>query len=133
MEAAAAYILYNKKNKVLLQHRTFDAPTEPDYWGLFGGRIEKNETPEKALKREAREELGIDLKKPKLFKTYIKEDEWGKQKRYVFIGLLEYPVEKLKQQQKEGIDVDLFSLDELKKIKITKSNLELLEEIIKTL
>ena len=51
-------LLYNHEGKILLQHRTKDAPTFPDYWGFFGGAVEKDESPEQAVKREASEELG---------------------------------------------------------------------------
>jgi 8-oxo-dGTP diphosphatase len=53
----AVLILYDRHGKILLQHRTKDAPSFPDYWGLFGGGIEDGETPEQALRREILEEL----------------------------------------------------------------------------
>src|ERR1700730_3711094 len=34
-------ILYDNDSKILLQHRTTDAPTFPDYWAFFGGGIEE--------------------------------------------------------------------------------------------
>ncbi len=50
-------LLYDKEERFLLQHRTSDAKRLPDYWGFFGGEIEKGETPREAVIREAFEEL----------------------------------------------------------------------------
>jgi 8-oxo-dGTP diphosphatase len=63
-------ILYNPDGEMLLQHRTKDAPTFPNYWALFGGGIEAGESPEQAVKRECLEELGYELKSPRLFKVH---------------------------------------------------------------
>jgi 8-oxo-dGTP pyrophosphatase MutT (NUDIX family) len=54
-------ILHNNESKVLLQHRTEDAPTFPDYWAFFGGGIEEGESAEQAVKTESLEELGYEL------------------------------------------------------------------------
>ena len=61
-----ALILYDEKHRILLQHRTDDAPTFPGHWGFFGGEIERGETPEQAVKREALEELAYALRRPDL-------------------------------------------------------------------
>jgi len=62
-----ALILYDDKHRILLQHRTDDAPTFPGHWGFFGGGVEWGETPEGAVKREALEELAYELRRPKLW------------------------------------------------------------------
>ena len=49
---------------VLLCHRSADRQWYPDTWDLPGGHIEEGETPENALVRELREELGISLAEP---------------------------------------------------------------------
>ena len=62
----ALILLYDKDKKLLLQHRDDDSPMLPGYWALFGGGIEKEETPEEAVRRETMEELNYSLKNPKL-------------------------------------------------------------------
>ncbi len=62
-------LLYKADGRILLQHRTKDAPTFPDYWAFFGGGVEAGESPADAVKRECREELGYELAAPAFFKT----------------------------------------------------------------
>lgn len=57
-------ILYTSSGRLLLQHRTPDAFTLPNYWAFFGGGIEAGETPADALEREALEELSYRVQKP---------------------------------------------------------------------
>jgi 8-oxo-dGTP diphosphatase len=49
---------------VLLCHRSTDRQWYPDTWDLPGGHIEPDETPQEALARELREELGITIVEP---------------------------------------------------------------------
>ncbi|MEK6811936.1 MAG: NUDIX domain-containing protein [Nanoarchaeota archaeon] len=51
-------ILRNKEGKILFQLRDKNG-RNPNKWGIFGGGIKKNETPEQAVIRELKEELGI--------------------------------------------------------------------------
>ncbi|MFH1332609.1 MAG: NUDIX domain-containing protein, partial [archaeon] len=95
-------------------------------WGLFGGRMEKDETPEKAIVREIKEELDFKLKSFHLFRRYgsDKENDW---ERFVFISDLEHPVEKLREVQKEGSDLGLFSYEEIKKMNVAKDHVPIIE------
>jgi 8-oxo-dGTP diphosphatase len=73
-------ILYGPDGKILLQHRTKDAPTYPDYWALFGGGIEEGESAEQAIKRESIEELGYELTSPsfyKILRIHYRENEYA--------------------------------------------------------
>ena len=47
--------------RVLLVRRSPDARYYPDVWDLFGRHVEAGESLEEALRREAREELGVEV------------------------------------------------------------------------
>ena len=47
--------------RVLLVRRSPSARFYPDVWDLFGGHVDGGESLEEALRREAREELGIEV------------------------------------------------------------------------
>lgn len=51
-------VVQNEKDEVLLVEHVFHVP---DAWGLPGGWIERRESPLDALKRELREELGLQV------------------------------------------------------------------------
>jgi 8-oxo-dGTP diphosphatase len=53
-----------RRGRVLLCHRSADRSWYPDVWDFPGGHIEAGETPQRALVRELREELGIDAEAP---------------------------------------------------------------------
>lgn len=107
MKQTANYMLYDKKGRLLLMLRTMDAPTHPGYWGLFGGAIEEGESPGQAIKREAKEELDIELKKMKFFKIYEHKDEYGEMQRHVFIAAsaTKCSTDELRGGQDEGDDL----------------------------
>ena len=50
-----------RDGRVLLGHRHPGRQWYPDCWDLPGGHVEVGESPEQALVRECREELGIDV------------------------------------------------------------------------
>jgi 8-oxo-dGTP pyrophosphatase MutT (NUDIX family) len=55
----AVVFLVDRRGRILMQHRTADARTSPNQWGMPGGRVEAGETPEAAGRREVYEETGI--------------------------------------------------------------------------
>jgi 8-oxo-dGTP diphosphatase len=53
-----------EKGRVLLCFRTKERTSFPGVWDFPGGHVEVGESPETALRRELREELGIDIATP---------------------------------------------------------------------
>ena len=125
MKQQAVIILKDEHGRILLQHRDEKAPRYPNYWGFFGGGVEEGETPEVALKREAKEELGIeDLAHYKFFGKYKLNDKGETFEDYVFILPLsmsgvsvEELNKKLKEGQGEGREAGLFSCKEMDNLK----------------
>jgi 8-oxo-dGTP diphosphatase len=64
--SVSVLILYDDEGRVLLQHRTKDAPIFPSHWAFFGGGVEQGESPEQAVKRESFEELRYAVNAPRL-------------------------------------------------------------------
>lgn len=60
---ASIFLYHAPSGRVLLQHRTDDAPTYPGHWGMFGGSGEPEDggDPLRTIRRELREELGLTL------------------------------------------------------------------------
>lgn len=120
---------YNSNKEILLQHRTKDAPHYPDYWGFFGGDIDGDETPEEALKREAKEELELDIEEIKLFKRYVIEEEKRVYERFVYLLPTSMSVEQLRSQQKEGAGLDFYQIEKTEVLKFNPYNRIILKEI----
>lgn len=56
-----------RDGQILLVHRHPERRRYPDCWDLVGGHIELGESPQEAVVRECREELGVDLLDPRPF------------------------------------------------------------------
>src|SRR3989338_7916184 len=51
----------NEDGEFLVAHRSPDEEFFPDMWDFPGGRVEVNETPEEAIRREVLEEVALDV------------------------------------------------------------------------
>jgi 8-oxo-dGTP diphosphatase len=103
----AIAILY-QSDRFLLQLRD-DIPTIawPGHWGFFGGHLDPGETPEVAVYRELREEIGYDA--PQL--TLFRRAESDTVVRHVYHGPLVVPMESLVLT--EGLDLDLWTVEDI--------------------
>lgn len=117
MKKIAAIILENDDGELLLYLRD-NKPTIPfpDHWDLIGGHVEEGETPEQALVREVKEELGIDLKDYKFFREYecLTGDAYENIK-YIYTGRINIPIEEITLY--EGVEPRYFSREDIPNVK----------------
>ena len=117
MQKIAAIILENDSGELLLALRD-DKPTIPfpNCWDLIGGHVEERETPEQALAREYKEELGLALKEYKFFKEYacFAGDAYENVK-YIFYGKINIPIEEITLY--EGLYAKYFKREEIPNLK----------------
>jgi len=95
-------------NKVLLFKRSPEETTNPGKYGMLGGHIEKGESPEEALRREVKEEAGVELGSFKKLKTYELEEV---QLNVFYTN--EFDTENIKLDKKEHTGKKFFTLEEL--------------------
>jgi 8-oxo-dGTP pyrophosphatase MutT (NUDIX family) len=121
----------DKERRFILQHRDKDAPTRKNMWAIFGGGIDEGETPEQAVRREAKEELGVELNGLKFFGYYNQDEGYGMVEKFIFLANLENSVQELKKQQTEGDDLGLFSFEETKILNIHENDVKVLMDLFK--
>lgn len=73
-----AALLWNNKKQILLARRPATAKIAPNKYHLPGGHVEIDETPESALARELKEELGAEVIVRKPFFTATYNTDTGK-------------------------------------------------------
>ncbi|MER6218760.1 NUDIX hydrolase [Streptomyces sp. NPDC001674] len=101
--ASAAALVRDERGRVLIVN-----PVYKERWNLPGGHIEEGELPTDALRRELREELGLDLEIGDLLVTAWVTRSEGSHVFYVFDG----PQLTLEQQQ--GITLQESEIGEIR-------------------
>jgi len=114
----------------MLQNRESYSKYGEEY-GFFGGGIEEGENEEQALRREIKEELGINIKNYKFFKHDIisVKEVSGEIERFVFIA----PIPDIaKLNVKEG-KIAIMNFEDSFNLKMVSGDVKLLKEIYESL
>jgi 8-oxo-dGTP diphosphatase len=117
MQKIAAIILENDKGEFLLALRDNKSWIPfPNHWDLIGGHVEEGETPEEAVKREYKEELGLELKEFEFYKEFecLNGDAFENIK-FIYTGKINIPVEEITLL--EGQYVRYFTKEEIPDVK----------------
>lgn len=128
---SAAILLYNKKKEILMMQRTLDAKHNPGRWSFFGGGVERGETPIQAVKREAKEELGIILKKPRLLLTSEHDYQEYTDRMQIFIQEFPDDLNETSLEQKEGRSRGWFRISDALKLDLSPDIRVALEKMAK--
>ncbi|MFA5099110.1 MAG: NUDIX hydrolase [Candidatus Paceibacterota bacterium] len=108
----AGVFFFNNKEELLILK-----PNYKDHWTIPGGSVEKDESPRHAAIREVKEELNLDIPKPRfLCVDYVMEPGYkGESLQFFFYGgiLSDEQIRSIKIQEEELIEYKFVKFDEV--------------------
>jgi len=106
----AQALLFDRHGRLLIYLRD-DKPNIPfpNHWDLIGGHVEAAETPEQALLREVKEEIGVDLEHWLFFRRYecLAGDVYPNVKFIYYAALDKIPAELNLYEGQRLISIDI--------------------------
>ncbi|WP_116963158.1 8-oxo-dGTP diphosphatase MutT [Fastidiosibacter lacustris] len=128
IKVAIGVILNDQKNQVFLTKRK-ESQHLAGLWEFPGGKIKPNESPEAALIRELKEEVGIYAKNIRLLmvKTHNYGDKVVELNCYIVNSYSDLPMPKENQQGKWIL------IEMLSRLKVPRANHEIIEALLQQL
>ncbi len=116
--------IIKKDGKYLLAQRKDDCKSAPGKWEFPGGKVEFGEDPKDALKREIREELGIDIENLRVFDV---TSSVNPKSRYPHIVMISYLADWKSGEMKllDCKDAKMVKLEQLDKFDLIQGDAEL--------
>jgi len=126
--SGAAAIIKNNKGEILLGKREKNHLFYPDIWGIPGGLIDYNETSEQAVRREVKEEVGVNIKIIKKGRVY--EELPTRTLNFQTITFIYYGkiISGIPKPMDETSEVGWFKPSEIKKMKLAYNQEEILKK-----
>jgi len=120
-------IIQNSKKEILLGMRSTKNITYPNTWGLPGGMMDYGEYIEATVKREVKEELGVDVKIIKK-SSNIYENIPNKDNRFHSVDIPFYAkiIKGVPKPKDETSEVKWFKSSEIRKMKLAYAHKKIL-------
>lgn len=119
--------IMNEKNEILLQRRSKEKKQQPNMLAITSGHVDLNETPDEAVIREIKEEIGIEdltIKDLKFINTFKAKNINNYHFKYVYLLKTNKKLEELTMQKEEVSELLFVNLENLEEM-IKKPNTEL--------
>lgn len=120
--------IYNEDKEFILIKRK-NNPYK-NYWALPGGFVDYGERVEDAAIRESKEETTIDVKLDKLVGVYSKPDRDPRGHTVSIVFTAKGNMDD-KQADDDAIDIDIFSKEKIKEIKLAFDHEEIINDCLK--
>jgi 8-oxo-dGTP diphosphatase len=125
MNSYSCILIENSNGNFLLQLKDSTYKLYPLHWSILGGKIEENETPLEAIKREMIEEINTELINPKFIESQIINNE----KLYLFHEKMDLDIPKIVLT--EGEKVEYLSKEQILELKMLPSGKKLFQYYLK--
>ena len=115
--------IMNERGEILLQRRAATKARHPNVWAKTGGHVDSGETPEEAIQREVKEEVGILIPKEQIEIISIRKSKNPDNNFFIynFIFTVNYKIEEYKLQNEEVSEVKYFTIEEIVQAKKSKN------------
>ncbi len=107
-------VIVNENDEILFQKRSRFKRTNPNKWGICGGKVNLGETPLEAGIRETMEEIGILLNKNEF--NFLGTNTNKKEHFTVYYVRKNVEVNECKLQKEEVEEVKYFKIEELQEL-----------------
>ena len=125
MRSVGIALIFNKQQKILIGRRASNVPFTGS-WEFPGGKLEKGETPQEALKRELMEELNVKSTINDFFSEIIYSYPSGKYKLLTYFTDIDTSTLELRVHDK----IKFVYLTDLHKYKLLPSGMIMVKELI---